>query len=118
PLAPGRRFARRAPLLQILPHVVDRVAEQFGHACPGELRRALAYRLKDGPVLMQAGVLDFGGALPAQFEYALERGADEAAERGEKVIAGPLENAHMEIEIRSDEIARAIPELVHAAIGV
>src|SRR5579863_6755754 len=117
-LARRRRFARRVALLQILPHVVDRVTEQFGHACPGELRRALAYRLEDGPVLMQAGVLDFRGALPAQFERALERSADEAAERGEKVIAGPLENAHVKIEIRSDEIARAIPELVHAAIGV
>ena len=111
------RFASGVALLQILPDVVDRVAKQIAHASPGEFGRALGYGLQNGPVLMQAVVLDLRGALPAQFERALEGGADEAAKRGEKVISGPLENAHVEVEIRPDEIARAIPELVHAAIG-
>src|SRR5690242_20152966 len=114
--APGRRFASRVALLQILPDVVDRVAQQFAHATPGELRRALAYSLENGPMLMQAVVLNLRGALPAQFEHALEGGADEAAKRGEKVVSGPLENAHVEVEIGPDEIARAVPEVVHAAI--
>ena len=70
---------------------------------------------KNPPVLMQAVVLDPRGALPAQLEGAFERGANEAAERGEKVISGRLEDPHVEVEIRADQIAGAVLELLHAA---
>ena len=116
---------------KILPDVIDRVAEQFAHADFGDFRRAVANGLENAAMLMQAIVLDLRRALPAQFERALERGADEAAEGGGsdsssrmhveveiRVISGPLENAHVEVEIGPDQIARAVLELVHTAVGV
>jgi hypothetical protein len=44
-------------------------------------------------VLMQSVVLDPRGALPAKLECAFERSSDEAAERGQKVIPGRLEDS-------------------------
>src|SRR5271166_2771725 len=114
----GSRLQSRVALLQILPNIVDRVAEQLGHPYFGEFRRAVAYGLKNPPVLMQAVVLYPRGALPAELEGAFERRANEAAESGEKVISGGLEDPHVEVEIRANQIAGAVLELVHAAIGV
>ncbi len=73
---------------------------------------------KNPPVLMQAVVLYPRGALPAELEGAFERRANEAAEGGEKVISGGLEDPHVEVEIRANQIAGAVLELLHAAVGV
>ena len=69
-------------------------------------------------MLVQAVVLDAGGALPAQLEGAFEGGVDEPAERREERVFRRLEDAHVKVEIGSGQIARAVLEALHALIGV
>ena len=56
----GRRVRRFAALSQVLAHVFDRVAQQFRHSLACEIRRAVAYRFENSPVLEEAIVLDVG----------------------------------------------------------
>src|SRR5574337_2058516 len=119
--AGGSDLAGRAGLValtQIFAHILDRVAQQFGHAAARALRRAVADRLEDRLVLAEPVLLDVRRPPPAQAEGDFERGVDEAGERREEAVVGGLQDRGMEVEVGADEVAFAVLEALHAAIGV
>ena len=60
----------------------------------------------------------WGGALPAEPEGAFQRRMDQAAEGRQEMVPGRFEDSHVEIHVSANQIAGAVLEPLHAAVGL